>query len=347
MMSRIAILSYAGRLAGLVLILLFLLMPLAVVAQEGKAIPDTTKMSPLQLLAWRAKYAKTMEKEVAEEDGELPAGVTRITDSDGSESCPVWSPDGRYLYYGYSHARVNCINRIDLTTMEIKAVTDSTYYAQMPDISPDGQHMSFNQKMMGIGVKLWVMRLEDGAIGKLTTSEDSNRETWSRWSRDGMKIYFLDTYIEQPKTYCASSILRTGTNPKKIMQTEQIINRPNVSCAGDRIAWSCNDGDQSSIRLINLDITAIYEDIVVPGYYLSCADWLPGDERMIVSYLDKADPMAGFNLGILDIFEQRIIPLLDLGMSESEPQISPDGSQVVFQASIDGKQSDIFIFDLK
>ncbi|MBN2170427.1 MAG: PD40 domain-containing protein [Candidatus Krumholzibacteriota bacterium] len=304
--------------------------------------PDTTKMSRLELMAWRARQQGT-QPEAPPALQPLPAGVTRLTETEGLEKQPSWSPDGRSLTFVYEQGAISTIRRLDLDTGWAISLTDSAYRDSDPDISPDGDYMVWSSRRT-IGTKLWVMRLEDGMAAKLTPSMNSDRELSPCWSGNGRRIYYTQNQIGGAVSL-PMAVSREGENAHALLEEEGQHLRPAVSPDGGRIAWLYRLGRGTTIRLMDAAVTALYEEIPLAGYQVNGFAWLPDGRRMIVSYLHESRFQAGFDLGILDLGTGEIRLLLDIGKSEMDPALSPDGTRLAFVANREGA-NELYVYEL-
>jgi len=316
-------------------------------ALAADALPDTSKMSALELMAWRARRAKATQDAPAEAPpAPLPAGVTCLTKTPGQDKDPCWSPDGASLYFAYEEGGRSVIRRLDLASGGSVAVTDTLWKAMTPDLSPDGRHLVFCRQTVDFGWKLWIQRLEDGESAKLTPVGDESREQYPRWSATGMKIYF-ERMIPATMDSPGLSITREGENEEVLLTGRGLHTRPAVSRSGKKVAWVNRLGKETSIKIMDTKISALVETYDLPGRYLASLDWLPApeDQRLVVCWLDEAKPLEGYSLGIYDLASKTLTPLLDLGKSELDPRVSPDGKRLVFSANQDGNY-ELYLYEL-
>ncbi len=122
---------------------------------------------------------------------------------------PVFSPDGKYLYWSEDmsggeyfeynkdpNGTIYVIRRLDLHTNEIRNLIEINGGACRPQISPDGKTMAFVRRVRGKSV-LALSNLADGGIRHLWNGLDEDQqETWSLfgvypgfdWMPDGKSI---------------------------------------------------------------------------------------------------------------------------------------------------------------
>lgn len=311
-------------------------------AADAPETPDTTKMSRLELMAWRARN-RGPRPDAERELPPLPAEVERLTETEGMERHPAWTPDGRSLVFTYEEGAVSTIRRLDLETGRAVSLTDSVYRDKEPDVSPDGRYMVWSSRRT-IGTKLWVMRLEDGAQAKLTPSMDSDREISPCWSHNGRRVYFTRNQVGGSVSLPVE-VSREGENERVLLEEEGQHLRPAVSPDGDRIAWLYRLGPLTTLRLMDASVTALYEEIPLPGHQLNGFAWLPDGRRLIVSYMHESSHEQGFDLGILDLDTGEIRPLLDIGRSEMDPALSPDGTRLAFVSNREGP-NELYVYEL-
>ncbi len=338
-------------LRTLPLILLALLIMLPNLATAADEMPDTTGMSPLQRLVWQAKQ---LSKESGEGEAptptllELPTGVLRLTETIGDEGGCAWSPDGASIYHDYRKGKLQEIRRLDLADGNIETVSLPMESARSPHISPDGHFMAFVRSMPSMGRKVWVMRLEDGEQAKLVPSPDRDEEADPAWNHSGAKLY-LSVHKRGVPFFTPFEITREGERMESLAGPHDAqgssYQHPVLSPDGKQLAWILRQGRSGTISVMNTQIAGLSEVFEFPGYFIGLADWLPGGDRMVVSYLVLDEPRKGYSLGIVDLATQTLTPWLNISNSDSNISVSPDGKQLAFTAKVDG-HSEIFITDL-
>lgn len=304
---------------------------------------DTTGMTSLQKVMLQAQQLSGAAPAAAPDTLRLPAGVQRLTMTPGDEGRCDWSPDGKYLYFDALDGGQRNLVRMELATGEVTPIADAPREGFDPAVSPDGQYLAFARNLPQLHYKLWVLRLEDGEEAKLTDDGSSLHEGDPAWSENGRTIYYSVSNNGTPNA-TPMMIARTGENAQELEQGSGSYQNPSPSPSGKQIAWVIRLGTTSLLRLVDARISAVSEDYEFPGFFLSSADWLPGERRLVVSYLNLSAPREGYRLGIVDLDREQLEPWLDLPAA-LDPRVSPDGRQVAFRARA-GKSSELFLAEL-
>jgi Tol biopolymer transport system component len=312
-------------------------------ASSPGAPVDTTGLTPLQKVMLQARQLGAAAPVAAPDTLTLPAGVRRLTTTPLDEGRCAWSPDGRSLYYDVLDGGQRRLVRMDLATGEVSSIADPPREGFSPAVSPDGRFLVFTRNLPELHYKLWVMRLEDGEEAKLTDNGSSLHENSPAWSESGGLVYYSVSNNGTPNA-TPMVVTRTGENAEALEQGGGSYQTPAPSPSGKQIAWVIRFGASAFLRIVDARISALSEDFEFPGYFLSTADWLPGERRFVVSYLTLSAPLDGYRLGLVDLDRRQLEPWLDLPAA-LDPRVSPDGRQVAFRARVGGSY-ELFLADL-
>ncbi|MCB1163466.1 MAG: hypothetical protein R3C71_10950 [Candidatus Krumholzibacteriia bacterium] len=330
-------LMLSARRAAVLGALVLLLTPAVPRAQEA---PDTSQMTPLQKLILKARQQAGTQPSAESDTLIIPAGVTRLTGTPGDEGKAAWSPDGQRLYYEYFEHGTRRIVRREMADGSVTALTDSLSSCRTPAISPDEQYMVFVRDVAALPTKLWIMRLEDGEIAKLTEEGGNRRELDPAYSHSGGAIYFAVNPVGRANAQ-PMLISRDGSNEEVLADAAGSWQSPAPSPSGKKIAWSLRMGNSGTLRIMDAKVNALVEPFEFPGHFISSASWLRGERKLVVAYLDQSDARAGYDLGIVDLDTGELTPWIDM-TNAIDPVVSPDGSQVVFRARVD-KHYELFL----
>lgn len=142
-------------------------------------------------------------------EGGAGVGLTKKKNDQQDANEPVFSPDGRYLYWSEDmspgpyfqynkdpHGTIFMIRRLDLQTNEIRNLIDVNGGACRPQISPDGRILSFVRRVRGKSV-LALYDIGSNEVRHLWSGLDfDQQETWTlfgaypgySWTPDGQSI---------------------------------------------------------------------------------------------------------------------------------------------------------------
>ena len=114
----------------------------------------------------------------------------RITNRNGEDSMPCWSPDGSKIYYMYSDAADIKIWRMDPDGTDAEAVSTGTGYDAYPVVNPAGTKIVFARNI-GVNQQVYTMDIDGGNIAELPNASGADAEFAPRWSADGSKIVYF------------------------------------------------------------------------------------------------------------------------------------------------------------
>ena len=133
-----------------------------------------------------AVNAGTGDIVIVDADG---TNARRVTDT-GTDTHPVWSPDGRRLAFARSDNGLMNVFVVDIDGTHLKQVTTSG--AMTPTWSPDGTRIAYHDMPGGIpdGGHIFAMDADGGDATELTHGVE---ETQPAWSPDGTRIAFQNS----------------------------------------------------------------------------------------------------------------------------------------------------------
>jgi Tol biopolymer transport system component len=127
----------------------------------------------------------------------------RFTFQDTDEGDPLWTPDGRYLYYVANPDGAYKVYRKDIggaRTNEL--VFDFEADTRIWDISPDGEHLLYSVPREGTGLDLWVADLTGESEPRLLV-QTAGTDAAARFSPDGRWISYWSTETGSGQIYLA------------------------------------------------------------------------------------------------------------------------------------------------
>ncbi|MFO7958580.1 MAG: tetratricopeptide repeat protein, partial [Candidatus Brocadiia bacterium] len=112
----------------------------------------------------------------------------RLTDEATSDDQPCWHPDGRRIVYS-SAEQVGAPYDLWMLGPDGTRERLTEEGGQMPDCSPDGRHVVFVSQRDGGNADLWVLRLSDRRVARLTGGPAL--DLYPCWSADGTRVFFV------------------------------------------------------------------------------------------------------------------------------------------------------------
>ena len=120
---------------------------------------------------------------------DLGNGVRRLTDDDGSEEMPAWSPDGERI--AFSHHDLgddgSSIFTMNADGGEWEPLTEHPRGGNMPKWSPNGKRIAFASGRGG-NAEVYVINVDGSGMRNLT--RHGAHDSYPAWSPDGESIAF-------------------------------------------------------------------------------------------------------------------------------------------------------------
>ena len=114
--------------------------------------------------------------------------LRKLTGPDMADGEPCWHPDGGTIFLARSPLLRGEYDIWQLDLGDGSPTRLTTAGGQMPDCSPDGRHVAFVSSQAGESVSIYVMRLADKAVARLTAGPCIDLAPC--WSLDGKSILF-------------------------------------------------------------------------------------------------------------------------------------------------------------
>lgn len=107
-----------------------------------------------------------------------------ITSNDVPDSQPVWSKDGKTIYFVEGDGASAELMSIDVASKTVTQLTHDQFEDVDPAISPDGTLLAFASNRGGNGFQLWLMDLTNKTIEPLPVMKsDARHPSWSPGGR--------------------------------------------------------------------------------------------------------------------------------------------------------------------
>lgn len=198
--------------------------------------------------------------------------VKQITDGEGNDNNPVWSPDGRRVAFSRTRCGVADFNLSDIRVLDTafgteRRITENIGRAASPTWSPDGETIACygtDQQESGLGDphnRVWIIPLNGGAPRRLTVEYDRSVflllfpqiTPGPVWSSDGDSVTF--TVCDAGRTSVVRARVANGTVTPVVSGARQIMGTSARAVAG-RIAFIATQPDNpTDVYLCNWDGT--------------------------------------------------------------------------------------------
>jgi Tol biopolymer transport system component len=173
---------------------------------------------------------------------------SRFTFDAADDAAPLWSPDGKYIYFSSDRSAGKGIYRKPASGAgQAELVYASEVYAAASSISSDGRHMAFHRQSGGeTGWDLWILPLEgEGGGEAYPFLETSFVEVRPVFSPDGRWIIYDSNESGRREVY---ALQFPGPGGKWQISTE----------GGSEPSWSA---DGSEIFYLSADLKLVRVDV--------------------------------------------------------------------------------------
>jgi serine/threonine protein kinase/Tol biopolymer transport system component len=259
----------------------------------------------------------------------LQPSFSQLTDQEGIDSFPSFSPDGGLFAFVHETSsgnqdvylqRVGGSNPINLTT-------DSLLDDTQPAFSPDGRQIAFRSDRDGGG--LFLMGATGESVLRLT-----NTGFEPAWSPDGKEIAFATEGVEDPRNRSTSAqiwLVDVATGQKRLLQVEGDAVQPSWSPHGLRIAyWGVSTAGARRV----IWTVPVRGGKAVPITHDSFVNWSPTwspDGRYLYFSSDRG--------GSMSLWRVRIDESTGETQGDLEPIITPAPWSSGLRFSQDGKRA--------
>jgi TolB protein len=228
----------------------------------------------------KGKRADPWQICVMDADG---ANVAVLTDSEGDDTTPAWSPDGEHIVFVSTRDGNREIYVMEANGSYEVNLTSNPTDDWMPSWSPDGEEIVFVSYRDG-NWEIYIMGADGSDVTRLT--EDEADDWTPSWSPDGAEITFCSTRDGNWEIYVMDS---NGSLPIRLTEHPENDIAPTWSFDGQWIAFeSTRDGnseiyvmDRNGEQLRNLSNEPMADD--------HGPSWSPDGSRIVFYSIRDGD----------------------------------------------------------
>lgn len=318
---------------------------------EGDAVHPT--WSPRKSrIAYCALTADTGQRDILTISSSGGEAVP-VTDDAYVDWNPVWSPDGKYIYFSSDRSGSMNLWRIPIEEESGKLLgppeavtTGATGFRQHISFSKDGSRIAYVEGVLAGNIWKVAFDPEAGTVeGKsVAITEGSRQLTVDMPSPDGQ--WLLYTTRQQEDIFIVRA---DGTDPRQLTDDLHKDRRPRWSPDGDKISFYSDRSGSYEIWTIHPDGSGLQQLTDIPGQVIDYHDWSPDGLRMVYD---------NWTEGTTHIFDpnkpwKEQVPLTLPPMSEGPERFyveswSPDGRWLAgYALPTDGPSKGIVIYSLE
>jgi TolB protein len=248
--------------------------------------------------------------------------LTQLTDSDNNDNHPIWSPDGRYIYYQTRVGSAAEVFRMNADGTNKTNISNSSAWDWLHDISSDGTQMVFTSDRTGRR-QLLVMDLTDSSLTQLTN--DSHGEYGSAQFTPNGRTVVYSIGSGSNRMYVVNIADTTRTN---ISENNGSTSNVQVSPDGSRVAYVARRGgtDFTDIWVCGID-GSDHHSVSNSSNYDNYPCWSPNGQKIVYS---ESIFGAGSRIYTAEAIGTGRVALTESGTYESYPAWSRNGLRIAY-----------------
>jgi len=274
-------------------------------------------------------YVPTGEVEGYEEEtyANSPVeNITFLTDSPESELFPVWTADGNYILYTVHRDGSDNLESYKMkangSEIERTGIGEGNLTG-FSDVNPNGTEL-LSTKSNGSQTGIYLVSLVNGTVTPVVDDPDKS-EGWGAWCRLGKKIVYTQKSVDAPSQLWI--VNRDGSGKSRLGTSENVGMGKDWCRLGLKIIYSANDSKEEP-DLWTIEWHGTNQTQLTDTPY---GEWDPSyspDGKRIVYVSDEGGKPEIWLRDTKGSYKIRLTN--NIGVIDSNPRWSPDGSKIVF-----------------
>lgn len=266
---------------------------------------------------------------VMDDDG---SNIVRLTNNSTDDLTPVWSPDGEKIAFQSVRDGNSEIYVMNTDGSNQKNITHYLGEDMHPKWSADSKKLIFSS-IRGYWnfVDIYEINIDGSGLNRITT--DVSIDTYAEWSHDGSKIITRRIISGYPNSEIFL-LDADGSNSKNITMDSAFDGWPSWHPSGKKIVYA-SEGDNgiANIYEINIDGENRKSFFTKPGSWTKPIWSHAGNKLVFTRSIDGYVDIYTMNANNGSDYDE---PVKITNMQDKYPNVSADGSQVIFQSNRSG-----------
>ena len=264
------------------------------------------------------------------------SSVKKLSDDQGDDSDPAWSPDGSTIAFSSYREGRRDILIMNADGSDVRRITDDQFPDYGPTWSPDGSRIAFSSNRDGSS-DIYTIDADGSNLTKVTHSPIGPNEHerdcfFPAWSPDEQRIAFVANFNASSGIFVinpdgSDEVVLHGSGQKDRAPAWSPDSKTIVFASGQR----SDSFDADELYIVNVDGSGLERLTYRTGDDGSPA-WSPDGSKLAFVSERAGNPQVY----VMVDFQTHYLRLTDNEDRDSAPAWSPDGARIAFSSDRDG-----------